>query len=119
MSVTENTSEKVVAYLSSTISDLLLSLHDGLKRNRFDLCWKDSTSTYSLNNTTRRLFLIFNARSLIVCDHMLVAYLRVLKKSGDASDVQAEASRSASCSVNTGSEERVVLLPRGHTSRAH
>lgn len=45
-------------------------------------------------------------------------YLRVLEKSRDASDVQAEASRGASCSVNTGSEERVVLLPRRHTSRA-
>lgn len=46
------------------------------------------------------------------------SYLRVLEKSRDTSDVQTEASRGASCSVNTGSEERVVLLPRGHTSRA-
>ena len=44
--------------------------------------------------------------------------LRVLEESGDAGDVQAEASRGASRSVNAGSEERVVLLPRAHTSRA-
>lgn len=46
------------------------------------------------------------------------SYLRVLEESGDAGDVQAEASRGASRSVNAGSEERVVLLPRAHTSRA-
>ena len=46
------------------------------------------------------------------------SYLGVLEESRDASDVQTEASRGASCSVNTASEERVVLLPRAHTSRA-
>lgn len=41
----------------------------------------------------------------------------MLEKGRDASDVQAEASRRASRSVNAAGEERVVLLPRTHTSR--
>lgn len=49
----------------------------------------------------------------------MLAYLRVLEESRDASDVQTEASRGASRSVNAGSEERVVLLLRAHASRAH
>lgn len=50
-------------------------------------------------------------RTLSACDHTC-SYLGVLEKSRDASDVQTEASRGASSSVNTGSEERVVLLLR-------
>lgn len=47
------------------------------------------------------------------------SYLRVFEERGDASDVKTEAPRRASRSVNTGSEERVVLFPRAHTPRAH
>lgn len=46
------------------------------------------------------------------------SYLRVLEEGGDASDVQTEASRRASRSVNTGGEERVVLLPGAHAPGA-
>lgn len=42
----------------------------------------------------------------------------MLEERRDARDVQAEAPRGAPRAVNAGSEERVVLLPRGHTSRA-
>lgn len=47
------------------------------------------------------------------------SYLRVFEEGGDARDVQAEASRGASRSVNTAGEERLVLLPRAHAPRAH
>lgn len=47
------------------------------------------------------------------------SYLGVLEIRRDASDVQTEASRGASCSVNTGSEERVILLLRRHIFRAY
>lgn len=47
------------------------------------------------------------------------SYLGVFEEGGDASDVQAEASRGASRSVNTAGEERLVLLPRAHAPRAH
>lgn len=46
------------------------------------------------------------------------SYLRMFEEGGDASDVQAQASRSASRSVNAAGEERVVLLPRAHAPRA-
>lgn len=47
------------------------------------------------------------------------SYLRVFEEGGDASDVQAEASRGASRAVNAAGEERLVLLPRAHAPRAH
>lgn len=46
------------------------------------------------------------------------SYLGVLEESRDASDVQTETSRGASRSVNTGCEERVVLLLCAHAPRA-
>lgn len=42
----------------------------------------------------------------------------MLEEGRDASDVQTEASRGASRSVNAGSEERVVLLPGAHAPGA-
>lgn len=42
----------------------------------------------------------------------------MLEKGGDASDVQTEAPRSASRSVNAAGEERLVLLPPGRAPGA-
>lgn len=52
------------------------------------------------------------------CGFRAPPYLGVLEERRDARDVQAEAPRGAPRAVNAGSEERVVLLPRGRTSRA-
>lgn len=97
-----------------------LSTHNGLRGgNRFALIH----TFKSLKSRSNRVYSRFSSTH---CQKLgggspgtARSYLGVLEKGRDASDVQAEASRGASRSVNAGSEEGVVLLPRGHAPRAH
>lgn len=102
----------------STIGELLLS---GALRNSSD-SREDSSASYWLTyfkHQQQQCGVFVTPRRKLDFAAAARSYLRVFEEGGDASDVQAEAARGASRSVNTAGEERLVLLPRAHAPRAH